>query len=521
MNLAKEEAFRRQLMNDFPFYAERCLKIRSKSGDITNLKINRAQEYVNTLITQQKLELGRVRCVILKGRQQGMSTLIEGRFFWLVTHRRGVRAFILTHEREATTNLFEMAQRYYEHCPPQVRPSIEKSNARELHFGKLDSGYRIGTAGNKEVGRSSTIQFLHMSEAAFYSNAVELARGIMQAVPNEPNTEIFIESTANGMGNFFHEQWSNAEAKLSDFIPIFVPWYWQEEYKRVTSSSFTLTEEENELSELFSLNKEQLNWRRYKIAELSVGGINGTKAFEVEYPNTSASAFQGTSEDTFIDPHTVLRARKASIEGVGSLLIGVDPARYGDDRTAIIRRQGRNAYKLESHVKKSTMEVVGIVHKIILDESPRKVFIDIGGLGAGIYDRLVELGFKDVVVAVNGGSTPLDQDRYLNKRAEMWGLLREWLLTEPVSIPDSDELHSDLCAIKYKFDSNTRLVMEKKEEMKKRGFRSSDCADALGLTFAFPEGAFNERIKQKDKDVAKSVMSTFNKVDKLKKGAYR
>ncbi len=182
-----------------------------------------------------------------------------------------------------------------------------------------------------------------------------------------------------------------------------------------------------------------------------------------------------------------MRARRTEVDVYGPLVIGVDPARFGQDRTAIIRRQGRKLFGLERYVKKDTMEIVGIVHRIIINEKPDKVFIDIGGLGAGIVDRLHELGYKDLVVGVNSGSTPLDQQLYLNKRSEMWGEFKQWLENEPVQIPDNDELHADICSTRYKYDSLTRLVMEPKADMKKRGIRSSDCFIA-GTLIHTPRG---------------------------------
>ncbi|HEX4371996.1 MAG TPA: hypothetical protein VHZ50_01705, partial [Puia sp.] len=337
---------RLKLKEDFYHYASKCLTIRTKE-DIQSFVLNKAQNYIHSQVEQQKRETGKIRAIILKGRQQGCSTYIEGRFYWLVTHRFGVRAFILTHDIDATNNLFEMAQRYHEHCPELVRPIIQASNSKELLFAGLDSGYKIGTAGNKNVGRSSTIQLLHGSEVAFWPNAAEHAKGILQAVPNANGTEVFIESTANGMGNYFHQQWQLAEVGSSAFIPIFLPWYWQDEYKMPIEPGFKSTPEEDELISLYNLTTEQLIWRRYKIIELSVGGTDGTRAFMQEYPCNSTEAFQTTGEDNFIVPSIVMTARKACVEKYGPLIIGVDPARYGDDRTSILRRQGRVAFGLE------------------------------------------------------------------------------------------------------------------------------------------------------------------------------
>ena len=191
-------------------------------------------------------------------------------------------------------------------------------------------------------------------------------------------------------------------------------------------------------------------------------------------------------------------ARHAVCERYGPLLIGVDPARFGDDRTSVIFRQGRVAFNLISYSKKDTMEVAGIVVMLIKEHQPHRVFVDVGGLGAGVVDRLHELGHRDIVMAVNAGSSPLDANKYKNKRAEMWGEMKAWLNEPPVQIPDSNSLHSDICGIKYKFDSNSRLQMESKEDMKKRGVRSPDEADALALTFALPVSALEANSKKNE-----------------------
>jgi hypothetical protein len=267
------------------------------------------------------------------------------------------------------------------------------------------------------------------------------------------------------------------------------------------------------------LSDEQLNWRRYKIVELSAGGTDGIKAFKQEYPCTAIEAFQISGEDNFIDSSVVLFARKCEVEAVGALIIGVDPARFGDDRSSIIFRRGRKAFDVRSFIKKDTMEIAGIVHNIILEKNPDKVCIDVVGLGAGVYDRLKELGHEKVIVAVNGGSTPLDANKYFNKRAENWALMKEWLSEQPVEIPDIDTLHADLCNIRYTFDSRGRLVMEKKQDMKKRGIRSPDEADALALTFAIPFKAVQESRKKQEENVANVVMGQFIKLQNLRRNS--
>lgn len=509
-----ERVIRQKLKDDFLHYASKCLKIREKSGNILPFVLNDAQIYVHNIVEKKKRETGRIRALILKGRQQGMSTYVGGRIYHQTTHRRGVRSFILTHDAEATNNLFEMSQRYHDFCPSIVRPQTTASSAKELYFGELDSGYKVGTAGNKGVGRSSTIQYLHGSEVAFWPNADEHSKGILQAVPNESGTEIFLESTANGIGNYFHQQWQLAEAGGSDFIPIFVPWFWQKEYRREIPEEFKILDDEAELIEFYKLDAHQLIWRRYKIQELSVSGGDGFRAFSQEYPCNSVEAFLMSGDDTLISPFLVMQARKTVCEPYGSLIIGVDPARFGDDRTSIISRRGRVAFDLISYTKKSTMEVAGIVYGMIKSQNPDKVFVDVGGLGAGVVDRLHELVGNKIVVAVNAGSCALNQNLYVNKRAEMWGLTKKWLQETPCQLPDSDSLHADLVSTKYNYDSLQRLVIEPKDKMKKRGVRSPDEADALCLTFAEPVELIHNT--HNSEIVANSIMQQSNKLDRLR-----
>lgn len=484
----KERAIRQRLKDDFQHYAAKCLKIRTKAGAIVPLALNAAQLYIHDRVEEQRSKTGKVRAVVLKGRQQGCSTYIEGRFYWRVSHTKGVRAFILTHEDEATNNLFELANRYHENCPVLVKPSTSAANAKELHFDGLDSGYKVGTAGNKAVGRSSTVQLFHGSEVGFWPNAQQHAAGILQAIPDEPGTEVFKESTANGVGNYFHKEWQDAEAGLSEYIAIFVPWYWSDEYRKEVPEDFRLDDEEEAYKEAYGLDDEQMAWRRAKIIELKDPTL-----FKQEYPATAAEAFQVSGADPYIPPELVMTARKAETEGFGEKKLGVDPARFGDDRTSICFRQTRKVHWIRSYSKKSTMEVSGLVVAAIKETQADQCAIDVGGLGAGVYDRVAEIvaspewrGPKCQIVQVNSSESPMDAKKYTNKRAEMWGEVKEWLEKQPAQLPDSDELQADLTQIKFSYDSNNALKMEKKEDMKKRGFRSPDMADALGLTFAKP-----------------------------------
>lgn len=498
---SRERTIRRKLRDDFKHYAAKCLRIRTKAGEISPLKLNQAQTYLHGRLEAQRERTGKVRALVLKGRQQGISTYIGGRYYWRATHSSGLRVFILTHEQDATNNLFGMVERYHSHCPELVKPATGAANAKELSFEALESGYAVGTAGAKATGRSQTVQLFHGSEVAFWPNAKTHFAGVVQAIPDLPGTEIVLESTANGLGGEFHERWQQAEAGIGDYEAIFIPWFWQDEYRREVPPGFRLDDEEQTYADAHNLTNEQMAWRRAKIAELK-----DPLLFKQEYPATAAEAFQLTGHDSFIKSEIVLRARKAVCEGIGALVIGADPARFGDDRFSLAWRRGRKVEKIESKDKLDTVAGANWIKQVIDNDNPARVFVDVGGIGAGVVDILHSWGgaYLEKVVPINFGSEPQEPMVVLpdgtkaagprNRRAEMWSRSRDWL--EEVGgadIPDTDALQADACGPGYSYDMNQRLLLESKEHMRARGIRSPDEWDAIALTFAEPVHVAVER----------------------------
>jgi hypothetical protein len=473
---------------DFPFFAENFLKIRSKSGEIKPLKLNRAQLYVHGLLEKQLTELGMVRAIILKGRQQGMSTMIGARFAHQVITRKGIKAFILTHETDATTNLFEITKHYIDNLPPKLCPKPDTSAANKLYFNAFKSGYAVGTAGNKTTGRSLTIQLLHASECGYWPNAEEHAKGVLNSVARAQGTEIIFESTANGIGNYFHSIWLSALKGESEYIPIFVPWYWQDDY-RAPIRKRDWNDEEITLLQAYGedgLTEEHLAWRRLKIGESGNDPEAGVNHFRSEYPFNWEESFRSAIQDVYINSTLVARARATKVTDCDdiALIIGVDPAIGDNDGTAIIRRRGRRCYKLDKWKNHNTMETVGRLCNIIDEEHPYKVYVDVIGIGAGIVDRMHERGYW-MVEGINVSNRAAERSKFHNKRAELWSKAKRWLDGEsPVELPDSDILHGELCNVGYKTDSSGRLQMESKEDIKGRGLPSPDCADSFCLTFS-------------------------------------
>lgn len=490
----RERSIRQRLKDQFNHYAPKCLKVKTKTGGIEGFTLNDVQLHLHERLEAQRQRTGKVRALILKGRQQGCSTYVAGRYYWRVTHRRGCRVFILTHHQDGTDHLFGMVDRFHENCPELVKPATGTANAKALSFPGLDSDYQVGTAGSKAVGRSQTIQLFHGSEVAFWPNADSHGAGVLQAVPDAPDTEVILESTANGLGNYFQTQWAKAERGDGDFEAIFVPWFWSKEYRRPVPAGFTLDADERQYAEAYGLDAEQMAWRRNKISELGYDWL-----FRQEYPATAAEAFQAGGDGCFIKPEVVYKARKFTpADNIGGpLIIGVDPARGGGDKTGLISREGRVAGRkvCETLDTDDLMTVVGRCVQLINEHKPVLMPVDVTGLGAGVYDRLKELGHVGTgkpVKAVNFGSEATMRDRFANKRAEMWDDKRQWY-EDPagVSVPDRDDLQADECSVQWgkgatRFDSSGRLVLESKDHIRERMSMSPDLGDALALTFAFP-----------------------------------
>jgi hypothetical protein len=447
-------------------------------------RLNRAQKHIHAKLQWQLANTGKVRALILKARQQGASTYIEGRFFHKVSMNEGLKAFILTHEQKATGNLFSMADTYYQHLPEDLKPQLGAANANELLFDLLGSGYAVATAGSKDTGRSATAQLFHGSEVAFWQNAETHMMGVGQIVPNAPGSEIVLESTANGIGNVFHDMWQRAEAGTNEYVPIFTPWFWSDEYTAEVPKGFHFEKSDLDYQALFKVTDAQLYWRRLKM-ENDFGGSD--VRFQQEYPATAAEAFVNVGHLPFIAVEHVLKARKASVEGVGARVLGVDPARDGPDRSGLVWRQGRKVYRATAYNGINTMQLTGIVARAIQAREVDKVFVDVIGIGAGVVDRLHELGYDDIVVPVIAGATADKPKQFANKKAEMWDGMREWFEDEPVQIPDSDELQADIVGPQADYASNGQILrIESKDDMEKRGLRSPDLGDALAMTFAYP-----------------------------------
>ena len=478
------------LRGNLPEYAERYIKIRpKKGGPLIPLKYNAAQMLLHNFI-EGIIKSGQlVRVVVCKGRQQGISTYMASRYLQKSTLNPGVAIFILAHMSDSTAYLFDMLRRMYNHLPEPLQPFVERSNRKELRFGKINSEYALGTAGSKEIGRGTNPNHLHGSETAFWDNTDELTSGLMQGIATEIGTEIVLESTANGIGNMFYNlcMLGVDPNTMSRYKTLFVPWYIQEEYRETPPSRFKADSVEQGLMEIYGVDISQIFWRRRKISDDFKGNES---RFKQEYPFFLQEAFQ-SSGSTLISPEDVDRARKTTpfFDTMAPMIMGVDGAGEGTDETALVIRQGRRIvdYTVYGEPVKP-MRLAGIIAQKIDSLGLDMVFLDTA-YGYGARDRLVEMGYGAKTLDIHFGSAALMPELYKNKRAQMYGNMKDWFEEGGCSIPDDEIFVRDIRMIPGFEVSGSRglLILPPKDKIREKNEgHSPNCADATSLTFAFP-----------------------------------
>lgn len=531
------------LKTNFPYYAKNILRISLKDGSNVPFVLNTPQKRLHEELEAILKKKGKLRVIIVKGRQLGCSTYVQGRFFWkLYWANKALKAFILTHREDSTQGLFDMTKNFWENDDSVFRPALKEASKKKLTFADNKASYQVSTAGADEVGRGMTLQYWHGSEVGFWEKADTHVAALQQAVADVPGSEIILESTAQGVGNLFHRYTMASLQKKLDFDVIFIPWFWSDEYRTtLTSDVWGKPDEEGRLPHIppewakygnaNDLTYDQVYWAYNKNKELAaaIGESIGKPCwkFRQEYPANLLEAFQTSGENSFIAPELVSAARKpqGTVVGRGRIILGVDVARGpergesdGDgsgngsaysgaakerkgDKVGIIDRCGRvlggrvcERIDPQGDLNYVAAQVAHYIHKIRPDE----VNIDATGMGVGLVDMLRNMGYGNIVnpvgfaqsALVRGPAGPL----YVDRRTEMWDQMRKWLEEGGVWIPDDDGLQADMCAPVWAangasathYQTNGALKLEAKSQIKKRLGYSPDLGDAAALTFAFP-----------------------------------
>lgn len=362
------------IAGDFLLFCERNLMIRDKYSNqlIPFYDVLNWEQMELIKMVAEDLAMGRpIRYIVLKARQMGMSTLIEAMGYWWTSTHRFTTTVIIAHEKEATKNLYEMFRRYYEYSHPSFKPDRKYNTKQDLTFDVSDEVKKTYDAQNlpspglqSEIktmvategkGRSSTIKFLHGSEVAFWDDSADVTSAAVQAVPMAPETFIFLESTANGIGGYYYDEWNAAKRGESQFRPVFFPWHSHNEYETpniIDDDLGDLDAEEEALYKLFEHEgydraswPRKIYWRRLKKKEFRTD----PKKFYQEYPSTPEEAFLASGRPVFDVPmlqemeRIAVDAQKTHPYMCGEIKKVVDPE-TGMERIKFIeiRRVGDN-----------------------------------------------------------------------------------------------------------------------------------------------------------------------------------
>lgn len=316
----------RSLIRNCRNYTESFLRIRTKEGKMQKLVLNQPQEKLYRAIQEQYQRGVPIRLIILKARQMGFSTITGAIIFHRTATRPDTESLVVAHKADATANLFGMYRTFYEQLPELVQPMRKAANGQEMildnpsknpedrrkHPG-LRSRIRCATAGGQGIGRSFTVQNVHMSEYAFWPGDKNLTfAGIMQAVPDAPGTIVIIESTANGFDDF-KDKWDDACAawergERDGFRPVFFAWWEMPQYRRPVPPDFQATPEELEIAAAYGLDMEQICWRRWCIRNNCGGSLD---LFHQEYPASPDEAFVASGACIFDKQKIILQRERA------------------------------------------------------------------------------------------------------------------------------------------------------------------------------------------------------------------
>lgn len=291
-----------------------------KFGDVMNWAQLELLQTVERLIDEKKP----IRIIVLKARQLGISTEIEAIMFVMAFLLKRMRGLVISHDLDSSEHLLSITQHYWDTYPFKDLYTQKYKGAKRLSWVETGSLLRIATAANVRAGRSATLQVVHASEVAFYDDPKTLMTGLGQAIPNKPLTALFLESTANGIGNYFHETWEGAEDGSNDFIPLFFPWWKHPEYVMPFSKPLgKLDDEEKVLSGFLGMQgmdseeiRLRLAWRRWAIRN---NCMNNVELFHQEYPSTPEEAFVSTGKNIF--PITHLREVYEQMDGIKGRLV--------------------------------------------------------------------------------------------------------------------------------------------------------------------------------------------------------
>lgn len=456
------------------------LRVRSKARGLVRLRPNRAQREFSQCCTH--------RNIVLKARQMGITTYVAARFFIQTITRPGTMTVQVAHDQESAEEIFRIVHRFWENLPEGMKRGAllrSRANVRQMVFPRLDSEYRVATAADINAGRGLTIHNLHCSEVArWLRDGEEALASLRAAVPGDG--DIVLESTPNGAGGVFYEEWQHA--RETGYAQHFFPWWYDDEYRDKTQlvQVRPLTPEEEELVLRARLTDAQVAWRRTNRAQM-----RGLAA--QEYAEDPVSCFRASGECIFeldaIDRALESQACATTVRENGNLtiwfeprydrqyIIGVDPAGGGTEgdyacAEVIDRKTAMQCAELHGHY------------------SPRELAMKLIDLG-GMYNHALL-----VVERNNHGHGVLANLRATGYERVFRDGCQDGWLTSAVTKPAMIENLAAILAIKPELFQSTRLLTECRTFIRRSGGGSGggsgshdDCVMAMAIALAGREAA--------------------------------
>ena len=313
------------IKQDFYKFAKMNLYIKDKFANIVPFVPNEPQRALIDYVLLCIKEKRPVKVIILKARQMGFSTAVEALCYWWTSTNFNINSVIIGNDEKSSLNLYRMFRRYFDNTNILFKPSVRYNTKSDLTFEKFDengkqiglgSAIKIETAKNKSAGRSDTVNFLHASELGAWENGEDLVASLMQTVPDaevmEKPSMVFLESTAEGRGNYFHKEYVAAVNKKNNYQPLFAPWWILDTYERDATFEDLgqLNDYESFLVELMRKGHETLG-HKFPIKEESIPRKlayyrRKAKDFAAtperlpqEYPSTWEEAFIASGKNVF------------------------------------------------------------------------------------------------------------------------------------------------------------------------------------------------------------------------------
>lgn len=481
----------KEFLNRPDIMMEMCLQISSKNGDLIKFCPTRSQiKVMRAFMRQWERNNHNVRLVILKGRQQGISTLCHALIFWFLITHDGMRAMLMANtqrdlERIHFKRFADMA-RSFDFKPISAINITAKT--LEIDHGEEPHCFAEGRWAQTESGvRGGTFNAVHLTEIDWYRNFEECFATVMGAVTAKSNTVVLIESTSCGHGNLYNLYNKHIEGN-SNFEFIFLPWFNEPEYTLPLTEPLVLTDGQKEMQATYNISDEHMNWYQKMLWNMG----NDETRMKHEFPSCIEDGFEESDVGSCVfDFFSIDKACHTPFvkDNEHTLILGIDPSGSPDgDETAMVWRRGQNIERID-HFKPPVSSDQEIADKLLAEQItnriyqlyPDSIYIDIIGTGRflPVYLRNIK-GIRAEGVCFS--SSPSNH-AYCNRRAELYERASFWL-KDGAHIPNNPEFIRQLKSIRY-IPGRPKIQIESKDEIRARLHRSPDIVDAFVMTFPY------------------------------------